>query len=254
MQKILRIVIAVLIVLGILAFMTTYTVRFTETAVVTTFGKADANDVKQAPGLYFKWPYPVQSVTTYDNRLRYAEFRAETWSTKDDRQIVVTPYVTWKIEDPLNFFRKYSNSTSSASDHYAQAQDALSRATRSIMAGVVAQYRLGEILSADAAGSRLAELEGKVLEGLKAQIGNDAIVPVSVGIRAIGFPEGTTQAIFDRMKATRAFLASDAANKGAAEAQTIRTNAENDAQKILAFAKRRASVIRSQGDSEAAQY
>ena len=39
MQNLLRIIVAAVIVLGILSFMTTYTVRFTEKAVVTTFGR-----------------------------------------------------------------------------------------------------------------------------------------------------------------------------------------------------------------------
>ena len=56
MQNLLRILVAAVIVLSIIAFMTTYTVRFTEQAVVTTFGKADESAVRSEPGLGFKWP------------------------------------------------------------------------------------------------------------------------------------------------------------------------------------------------------
>ena len=82
-----------LIVLGFVLFMVTFSVRFTEAAVVTTFGKASETSVVNQDGdeagLYFKWPYPVQSVTKYDRRVRILESRSETQLTADDRPIIV---------------------------------------------------------------------------------------------------------------------------------------------------------------------
>ena len=72
MQAFLRFLITGLIILAILGFMTMYTVRFTETAVVTTFGKAGPESVITEPGLRLKMPYPIQSVTRYDVRARLA--------------------------------------------------------------------------------------------------------------------------------------------------------------------------------------
>ena len=85
------------------------TVRFTERAVVTTFGKAGESSVKTEPGLGFKWPYPIQSVTKYDTRQRYSETRSEALATADNRQIIVQSFIVWEVKDPLKFFQALNN-------------------------------------------------------------------------------------------------------------------------------------------------
>src|SRR3954466_12064032 len=103
--------------IALLAFTITYTVRFTEAAVLTTFGKADETDVRKDPGLYVKWPYPIQSVTTYDKRTRVLSTKFEQLSTADSRQVVVECFCTWKVSDPLLFFRRFSNAGQRADEH-----------------------------------------------------------------------------------------------------------------------------------------
>ena len=72
MQKNLKLVVFVLLLIGaLMSYMVLYTVRFTEAAVETRFGKAGPDAVKREPGLYFKLPYPIDSVTSYDVRTRF---------------------------------------------------------------------------------------------------------------------------------------------------------------------------------------
>src|ERR1043165_1762196 len=104
--------------IALLAFTVTYTVRFTEAAVVTTFGKADQSDVHAKPGLGVKWPYPIQSVTTYDTRVRVVTSKFEQMATADARQVVVETFCTWRVKDPLVFFQKFSNAGDRAEDHF----------------------------------------------------------------------------------------------------------------------------------------
>ena len=59
---------ALVVILGL--YMTTYQVRFTEVAVLKTFGEAQKDEVKLEPGLYPKWPWPIQEVRIYDKRTR----------------------------------------------------------------------------------------------------------------------------------------------------------------------------------------
>src|SRR5204863_9901729 len=68
---------AAVFVIALLARAMTYTVRFTETGVLTTFGKAGDEAIKKDPGLYFKWPDPIQSVTKYDTRTRFLQTQLE---------------------------------------------------------------------------------------------------------------------------------------------------------------------------------
>lgn len=253
-----RLIIIVLIGVVFLAFMATYTVRFTEKAVVTTFGRADEQSVITTPGLRFKFPY-VQQVTKYDARARYMESNQETQQTADDSPILVTAYMTWRVEDPLKFFRKFSGQGESVKDHYRQAESILKSKLRSAM-GEVSRYRFGELLAADDKASRLSELEKKILENIEQTAGTEGalselgIKALSVGITRLGLPQNATRDVFARMNAERKKIADTAIQQGEAQANALRSGAESDAKKIQSFADRLAENIRNQGDLEAAAW
>ena len=93
-------IVAGLVLLALLSFSMAFTVRFTESAVKTTFGSAGSDDVITEPGLRFKFPYPIQSVTRYDTRLRVLQIKLEQVQTADNRQVAVEAYCTWRVKDP----------------------------------------------------------------------------------------------------------------------------------------------------------
>jgi len=101
-------ILAFIFAVALLARAVTYTVRFTEAGVLTTFGKAAEQDLTKVrePGLKFKWPDPIQSVTKYDTRSRFLQTKAEQQQTADSRQITVEAFCTWKVKDPLKFFQR----------------------------------------------------------------------------------------------------------------------------------------------------
>lgn len=274
MRNTLRLAVMGLIVLGVVAFMTTYTVRFTEQAVVTTFGRADEDSVRREAGLYFKWPYPAQSVTRYDTRVRLLEGRPETQQTADNKQLVVTVFLTYRVSDPLKFYKAFGKDGARPETHFAAAEKILQGRLRSATAAV-GQFRMSELFnldaskdSADAGAGGLAALEARILTQLggtaaglvtSGQESMDALAsygvePVAVGVSSVRLPEDTTKAVFERMKQTRDRLAQEAVSRGSAESGRIQSEAQADVQKILAFAERRAKALRGQGDQEAAQY
>lgn len=259
MRRVLMIVLTLVFLAALLSFTATYTVRFTEAAVLTTFGKASEQSVQREPGLKFKWPYPVQSVTTYDTRVRFIEARSETQQTLDNRQIVVQAFSTWRVVDPLKFFQRFSNAGERAVDHYRQAEINLQANLRSALSQT-SKYRMDEIFSINEAGSKLPELEGKILGTLQAtavdglSLADYGIEAVEVGISRIVLPEETTKAVFDHMAADRNSLVTTLESQGNSAAQTIRASAERDANLIRAFADRLANEIRARGEVEAAEF
>lgn len=242
-------------VLALLAFACTYTVRFTHAAVLTTFGKAGEGAVKREPGLYFKAPYPFASVMMYDTRLRTKEVKFETQQTADSKQVVVETFCTWRVEDPLKFFRRFSNEGSRAEQHYSGAEKAIESSLRSAI-GLLSKYNMDDLFTTGAQGSRLAQLERDMQALLNdSPTLRDAGVSVaSVGIMRVVLPEETTKAVFTRMQANRDAIAKEIEARGNAEAQAIRSTAENDAKRIQEFADRLATEIRTLGDRESAQY
>jgi membrane protease subunit HflC len=250
-----------LVVVGVLAYMTTFSVRFTEVAVVTTFGSADEGSVRREPGLGFRLPYPIQSVIKYDTRVRMIETLPETKVTKDERQLIVQAYVQWRVSDPLKFYRAYGNGPAGpeSSFHFDKASEFLRGGLRSALVQI-SRYRMDELLNAGGA-SRLEQIESDILAQLRGAAGDAStgmadkgIEPLGVGIVAIRLPDAVSKTVFEQQKSEREQVAARTLNEGRTQADTIRQTAEADAQKIMAFAEQLAKIIRSEGDREAAQY
>ncbi|MCC6425260.1 MAG: hypothetical protein IT435_00430 [Phycisphaerales bacterium] len=257
MNRLVVMLLAALVLLALLSYTATYTVRYTESAVLTTFGRADEKDVRKEPGLNFKLPYPFQSVTKYDTRERFLQTVSETQQTRDNRQIVVESFCIWRVDDPLKFFQVFSSAGERADEHYKRAEETLRGLLRSAL-GAVSEFRMDQFFTADPAGSKLPELEKKVLELVIAKgptgksVSDLGISVIDVGINRIRLPEDTSKAVFDAMGANRDRLAKDIEAKGEAIAAAIRAQADSNALRIRAFAERRAQEIRAAGDHEAA--
>ncbi len=264
MKKSVQLIVALVIVAVLAAFMCTYSVRFTERAVVTTLGKATEGSVKVEPGLYFKLPPPFQSVTKYDSRVRILSLKVESQQTADNRQVAVETFCTWRVADPLKFFQNYSNAGERADEHYASAESVLNAALRSA-AGAVSQYTMEDLFTTDSGKSKLPELEAKMLAAFRdakqaaggqggGRLSDYGIEAADVGITRILLPEEVTKAIFDRMKSSRERLAREIESQGQSQAQAIRDRAESDAKRIRAFAEQFAQGIRDSGDREATAF
>jgi membrane protease subunit HflC len=223
-----------------------YQVRYDQVAVRTTFDKADAGSVQTDPGLKFRLPWPIHKVTHYSKRLQLLEDTVEELQTADGKSVIVKTYLTWRIENPLDFYVTLKDP--------AEAQRQLSSRLREIR-GLISRYRLDQLVNLDKNAIKLAEIEDQAkatLEKSLAQSGYGLKVE-SVGIYKIVLPESTTQKVFETMITTRERLSENALQEGQAQASAIRSEAESARERILAFAERRAQTIRSKGDREASK-
>jgi membrane protease subunit HflC len=246
--------------IALVSYTVTYVVRFTDAAVVTTFGKADEGAVRKEAGLYFKLPYPIQSVTIYDTRTRVLTNKFEQLSTRDNRQVAVETFCMWKVSDPLKFFQRFSNAGPSPDEHYRKAEDALRQNLRAA-AALVSQYSMDELFSAGRAGSKLPELQEKMLAVFRGstdqtgmQLSDYGVTAEDLGLMRVVLTEEVSKTVMERMKAGREKIVKETQSQGQAMADSIRAQADADANRIKQFAERLAQNIRSQGDREAVQY
>lgn len=251
---------AVIFILILIAFSTTYTVRFTEIAVKTTFGSASEQSIVDEPGLHWKLPYPFQSVTKYDKRTRIVQTRSETVQTADDFQIIVESYLFYRVSDPLKFFRSFSNAGDRAQDHYAKAENDVLRDLLRSALGETSKYRMEDLFTSQQGASVIPQLEQSVGDQLVQggsggqSLGDYGISIESVGIDRIVLPEETTAAVINRMGANRDRLAERYESEGRSQARAINAEASSNAERIRAFAQRRADEILAKGEEEAAPY
>lgn len=236
---------AVLIVLfALLLFV--FQVRQTEVAVVTTFGKPTR---PAEAGPHFKWPWPIQKVYKFDQRVQnlVPDKFDEAW-TADKYPLLTWTYVGWRIKDSQAFFPKFAGGS------VAEAQRQLEGLIRSEKSAVVGRHVLADFISADPGQNKLVDIEREILEAVRTKVRAQAygIEIEFLGLKKIGLPESVTQDVFNRMKSDREVDVSRLTNEGEAEAQKIRSTAEREAAGKLAEAESKATQIRGQGEAEAA--
>lgn len=235
-----------LISAALLSYMFLYQVRYDQVAVRTTFDKADAGSVQDTPGLKWRLPWPIHKVTHYSKRLQLLEDKIEELQTADGKSVIVRTYLTWRIENPLDFYVTLKDP--------GEATRQLASRLREIR-GIISRYRLDELVNLDRDRLKLAAIEDEAKQALERSLGQSGygLKVESVGIYKLVLPEATTEKVFETMIKTRERLAENALQEGQAQASAIRSEARSSRDRILAFAERRAQAIRSQGDREASK-
>jgi modulator of FtsH protease HflC len=236
---------AVLVVIFVLLLFT-FQVRQSEVAVVTTFGKTTG--VYQ-PGLHLRWPWPIQQVYKFDQRIQTFSDKFSECLTKDNITLLTSVYVGWKISNPTNFLNSFPN----GSIEVAQSQ--LQSILTSVKLAVVGDNTLSDFVNADPTQLKFDQIQSNIESMVQDELAtNDYGIQVKfLGIAKLGLPEGVTTAVFDRMKSERQVLISQAQNQGKAEAIKIKANADRQANETLANAQAQAKQIEGQGVAEAAK-
>ena len=108
----LTLVVGVILLAIFFLLLFTVQVRQTEVVVVTTFDKP-TRYIDQ-PGLYFKWPRPIQRVYEFDKRVQNFEDDFEETLTRDNYNLLAMVYVGWTIKDPRAFFNSFPAGTAEA--------------------------------------------------------------------------------------------------------------------------------------------
>jgi membrane protease subunit HflC len=227
--------------------MLTFQVRFDQTAVLTTFDKAGPEDVKTEPGLYLKWPYPIQEEKFYDTRVQVLESPLEQLQLRDGQSVVIGTYVDWQIQDPLKFFRSLKS--------VAEAEGQLKNRLRDAQS-VIGQYAADELTQSDPKANKLGEVEAKILAKLSAdaEAQGYGIAIKAVGIKRLMPPEQVTPKYYEHMRKSSEQRAQGARSQGQAAADSIRAAAERDQKTILAFAERYADSLKSDAYQNSAKY
>lgn len=224
-----------------------FQVRQTEVAVVTTFGKFSRSIME--PGLYTRWPWPVQKVYKLDNRLRNFERKFEQTTTRDGRNLLVTVFIAWKIKDPKVFLERFPQADNLI------VEGTLESLVRDTKNGVIGQYKFGDLISTNRSKVKLVQLENDMLQAIRSKAeANYGVTVELVGINRVGLPESITSKVFDRMIAERTRLIREYRSKGEAEAKRIRAEADLEKDKLIAEANSKKTKILGAAEAEAAKH
>jgi membrane protease subunit HflC len=224
----------------LLIYSSFYSVRETEFALVTQFGRP-VRTVANA-GLHVKWPF--QSILWFDKRLRIYNPRPSEFLTRDKKNLVIDNYVAWRIDDPNRFVQSVGETSA--------AEMRLHDIIWSGLSAVLGRQDLDSLVSTSAdkvqATTMLDQLTATSDRAALAQYG---IRVVDVRIKRLNLPEQNKQSVFARMRAERERIAMQYRAEGEQQALTIRANADRQKEEIISSAYKDAEKVRGEGDAGA---
>jgi len=234
-----------IVILALLLF--TFQVRQSEVAVVTTFGAPTRQFTE--PGLKGKFPWPIERVHKFDQRIQNFEDPLTEGLTRDSFNLLTSVYVGWKIVKPEAFFPKFAGSASPITE----AEQSLKSLLSGAKSAIVGKHPLSDFVSATDNGTNFTAIENEILAAVESQVtaNNYGLEVAFLGIKKLQLPEQVTQTVFDRMTSERKVLADKFQYEGEAEAQKIRSEADRKAAEMIYVAEGKATEIRGQGEAEA---
>jgi membrane protease subunit HflC len=229
-------------------YMVTFQVRFSEVAVVRTFGQIDKDrGVIREAGLYWKWPWPIQKVDTFDRRIQAASTTGEETPTRDGKNVIVTTTVCWRIDDPYKFSIRCKD--------VADAENKIKIRVRNDQKTVISNYDFAHFVSTDPKELKYDQIEAQIAQNVQANTEDLYGVKIErVAIESFALPARITETVIDAMKKERQAVAQQYTSEGESQARQIKDTAEGIAGTILAFADRKAKEIVAEGQQRAIKY
>jgi len=226
-DKILKIGIFVVALLGLLIYSTFFIVKETHQAIVLQLG--NPKKVYKEAGLYWKIPL-LQNVHFLDKRVLDIDAPSEEIIALDQKRIIVDAYAKFIIVDPLKFYISVGNER--------VAQSRLSSIINAKIRGVLGKENLVNLIS-----TNRTKLMNQITKDV-AEEAND------FGIKRADLPAANSEAIFKRMQTERTREAKEFRAEGFELGQTIKSTADKEVAIILAEARKKAQILRGEGDGQ----
>ncbi len=244
-----------IVILGL--YMVFYQVSTWQVAVERTFGRitppgedGQSPDVITEAGPYWKWPWPIQKVKVYDNRIHITQTTGEETPTRDGKNVIVTTSIGWQIADAYVF--------SINNKDEKDAEEKLKTRVRNDQKTVLANYDFANLVSTDPAELKYDEIEEQIKSAVNVpEKGARELYGIDVsfiGISQLELPQQITANVFEAMKQERQAQAQRYRSEGESEAARVKADAEKIAKTIVSFADRKADEIVAEGLRRAAEY
>ena len=224
-----------------LSYLCTTIVEQGSISVIMKFGKPVR--VLDDPGLYFRFPYPINSVEKIDARLILLSPKPSEFLTSDKKNLVVENAICYRITDPILFLKTVRG----IKGLEIRLTDLLSSHTGLIL-GV---RELSDIVNTDISKIKFEEMNNKLTELIKKDSSDFGVSIEQVLIKRIMLPYENTIAVYNRMRAERDRIAKKYIAEGEESALKIRAEADKTSRTEIANAKKQAAIIIGKADAEA---
>ena len=191
------IIIAALLLVIFVLLLFTFQVPQAQVVVVSRF-QEPIRTINE-PGLYVKWPWPIDSINRFDQRVQMFEDQLNQTLLADNSTLLTSVLSAGGFPMPRLFFPKFPGGSAAAAQ--LKLQDIVSNAKVDAMA----RHGLPDLVNADPSKLKFEEIEKQIRTAVEAQLAqnNYGISIEFLGIKRIGLPETVTATVFARMKAER---------------------------------------------------
>ena len=233
-MKISRFLIPILVVAGFVIYLSLFTVKEINQAIVLQFG--DPKKVIAKPGLQVKIPF-IQNVVFLDRRILSLDPAPEEVIASDQKRLIVDAYARFKIVDPLKFYISVGNEM--------VARSRLATIINSRLRSVLGKHSLATLLSEDRT-KQMAVIQ----DGVNTEAEKFGITIIDIRIKRADLPQANSEAIYKRMQTEREREAKEFRAKGAEMAVTITSTADKKVTVLLANAKKQSEIMKGEGDGQ----
>jgi membrane protease subunit HflC len=234
MSRIYKLLFILIFIVIVVAVGFTFAVKEGYSAIISRFGKIV--NVHNEAGLYFKLPWPVDKIITYDTRNQYMDSGYNETLTNDKINIILQTYIVWRITDIQKFHTSIGN--------YNTAQRHLNDLAATAKNSVLGNYSLSSLVSTNIEEIRIDEI-CRAIEEKTAQsaLANYGIEIQALRIKRLALPEANIKSVFNQMIADRQKYVSQYIAEGERDAAIITGEADARAAEIYAQGKLEASQI-----------
>jgi membrane protease subunit HflC len=241
-----------------LIYTCTFVVDQTEYAIVKRFG--DPVRTILDPGLRLKYPWPIDTVVRFDNRLMVLENPRPGEPDKEfitldqesgiGKNVEVTTYTCWRIKPTPEAVHAFLVTVGDRS----RAEERLGDVVAAAVGDALGQNDFSALVSVQPEHRRWSQILESIRDACRASMERTyGIEIVDIKIQRLNFPDQNRRNVFDRMRAERQRIAARYRSEGEEIATGIRAGANKQREQILAEAYMEAERVRGQGDAEAAR-
>jgi membrane protease subunit HflC len=231
---------ALLALLALLAYACTFQVNAGEVATVLRFGNPER---EVEPGLHFKLPAPIDVVVYIDRRVHVLDPGSAEFLTRDKKNVVVDSFLAWRVAEPRRFVVALGSMES--------AQTRLTDVLRSVTNEVVGVNDFAALISVRPGEKSIREIDAEITSRLRDEALAKFGIEVRIArIKRVAFPSQNKNSVYDRMRADRQSIARGIRSEGEEEYQKIQARTDRETAAMTAQAERKAAEIRGESDAE----
>jgi len=264
-QAIPVLILVLVVVVGIVARASTYTVDEAEQVIVVQFG-APVGDPITEPGLHLRMPF-IQELRRFDKRLLSWDGDPNQVPTVEEQFISVDTTARWRIVDPLKFLQSVQNEAGARSrlndilDSVVRDKVAASplvnivrskdwKVTEEDLERVMTGEGEEEILLQKVEAGR-GEMVREILATAQQQMPQYGIELVDIRFKRIDYVESVREQVFQRMIAERQRIAEQFRSEGTGRASEIQGETDRLLAEIESEAEKQAEITRGEADAKA---